>query len=71
MSKNDSYQSLREVLISLTVENDDKDHVVNLLKQKCAIKTDELGKVQNEVSQTYEDLLRVRCYKRIQIVTVN
>lgn len=59
MIKQDSHQNLREMLISLTVDNDDKENVIKLLKQKCLQKTEELAKVQYDCTKMYEDLANV------------
>lgn len=65
MKKNDAptlketYQRLRELLVTVTVENDDKENLVNLLNQKCERKREELTRVEAECSQSYENLANV------------
>lgn len=60
MTKRDSHQSLREMLISLTVDNEDKDNLLKLLKQKCLQRTEELARVQNDYTKMYEESAKVR-----------
>ena len=70
MTKRESHQSLLEMLISLTVDNEDKENLLKLLKQKCLQRTEELARVQNDCTQMYEELAKVSLHFAFKIFLV-
>ena len=52
-----SYQSVREQLISLQVDLDDKKKVCAVLEQKIGVERSKLGRIEADATQEYEAIL--------------
>lgn len=53
------YQKLREQLVALTVDIEDKDNVCRMLNRRLNSERQHLGKVETDITEEYTNIIEV------------
>lgn len=62
MSIRTTYQNIREQLVSLTVDLEEKENIIKVLTRKNEHERDSMGRIEEEFNNEYNVLFDVRIF---------